>query len=86
MQNEIKVFEKNHTWNLAVLPPNKVAIGCKWVYHVKFKADETVKRYKTQLVANGYIQQEELYFFDTYSLVVKITTIRVLLAVAAINH
>ena len=40
MTDEIKALEHNKTWDLAILPPNKIAIGCKWVYQVKFKADE----------------------------------------------
>ena len=40
MTDEIKALEHNKTWDLAILPPNKTAIGCKWVYRVKFKADE----------------------------------------------
>ena len=39
MNAEIEALEANHTWILTNLPPNKSAIGCKWVYKVKHKAD-----------------------------------------------
>jgi len=36
MTNEIKALEKKQTWDLVILHQNKSAIGCKWVYKVKF--------------------------------------------------
>lgn len=41
MQTEINALEANNTWVITTLPPDKHAVGCKWVYRVKYKADET---------------------------------------------
>jgi hypothetical protein len=80
MNAEIAALEDNQTWIITHLPPNKVPIGCKWVYKVKLKADESIERYKARLVAKGYTQCESLDYYETFSPVAKLTIVRVLLA------
>ena len=83
MAAELQAMEDNNTWSIVPLPPNKNAIGCKWVYKLKFRSDGSLERHKARLVAKGYTQQEGLDFFDTYSPVAKLPTVKVLLALAA---
>lgn len=86
MSEEIAALEANHTWTLQTLPPGKKTIGCRWLYKVKYKADGTLDRYKAGLVAKGYTQQAGIDFLDTFSPVAKLTTVRVLLSIAAQKH
>ena len=51
----------------------------------KLRPDDTIKKYKTRLVAKGYTQKEGKDYFDTYSPVACLTTIRVLLSLA-VSH
>lgn len=53
MDAELNALQQNNTWTITTLPPNKRAIGCKWVYKVKFHSDGTIERYKARLVAKG---------------------------------
>jgi len=48
IQCEICALESNQTWEIVLLPKNQTAIGCKWVFKIKYNADETVERHHKQ--------------------------------------
>ena len=81
MAAAIVALEANNTWTLTPLPTGKKPIGCKWVYKVKYKTDGSIERYKAKLVAKGFTQKGVDYF-ETFSPVAKMVSIKVLLAVA----
>lgn len=86
MQSEIAALEANCTWEFVDPPRGCVPIGNRWVYKIKRHADGSVERFKARLVAKGYTQTEGLDFFDTFSPVAKLSTVRILLAMASIRN
>ena len=59
-------------------------IGCKWIFRKKLKLDGSIDKFKAKHVAKGFKQTTNLDFFDTFSLVTRTTSIRLLIAIAAI--
>lgn len=64
------------------LSPGKKDISCKWLFKVKHHSDESVERYKARLIVKGFTQNDGIDYTEIFSLVVKMTTIQSLIAVA----
>ncbi|GKF00665.1 zinc finger, CCHC-type containing protein, partial [Tanacetum coccineum] len=86
IDDEIGSIMENNTWVLSDLPPGCKPLGCKWIFKRKMKVDGTIDKFKARLVTQGFRQKEGIDYFDTYVPVARITTIRLLLALAAIHN
>ena len=82
MEQEYHALLRNKTWTLVPPPPRVNAVDSKWVFKVKKHFDGSIERYKARLVARGFRQRYGLDYENTFSLVVKPTTIRLLLSLA----
>lgn len=84
MKDELEALEDNHNWDLVPKLPNMNVIGTKWVFKVKYKADNSVDRLKARLVAKGYNHHEGIDFSEMFSPVVKQAIVRSVLSIAAV--
>uniref|UniRef100_A0A2N9HD01 Reverse transcriptase Ty1/copia-type domain-containing protein n=1 Tax=Fagus sylvatica TaxID=28930 RepID=A0A2N9HD01_FAGSY len=82
MNLEFDALLKNHTWKLVPSHHSQNLIGCKWVFRIKRKADGSIERHKARLVSKGFHQQLSIDYDETYSPVIKPTTIHTVLSLA----
>ena len=86
INDEVESILQNHTWELVDLPPSSKPLGYKWIFKKKMKAYGPIDKYKARLIIKGYNQKEGLDYFDTYSPVTRMSSIRMLIAIAAIHN
>ena len=81
--NEIDALEERGTWTVVTLPVGKKALGCKWVFTIKYRVDGTIERYKARLVVLGNNQTEGVDYEETFAPVCKMVSVRSFLQVTA---
>lgn len=84
MQDEMESLYDNHTFDLVKLPKGKKALKNRWVYRLKQEEHSSNPRYKARLVVKGFNQRKGVDFSEIFSPVVKMSSIRVVLGLAAI--
>nr|GEU62587.1 ribonuclease H-like domain-containing protein [Tanacetum cinerariifolium] len=85
-RDEYRVLIENKTWVLVPRPTDTNIVRCMWIFRHKYLADGTLSRYKARLVANGSTQLEDVDVDETFSLVFKPDTIRMVLSLAIFRH
>lgn len=81
MTDEMKSFSENRAWDLVDLPEGQSPVKCKWVFKEKVGSDGCIT-YRARLVAKGFSQKPGIDFDETFSPVVKHSTLRLLLALS----
>ena len=58
----------------------------KWVFKIKRNSDGTIAKYKARLVARGFSQEHGIDYTETFEPIVKLSTIRIIMVLAAYNE
>ena len=85
IKSELDSIVSNQTWELVELPKGCKPISSKWIFKKKLRHDGSIDKYKARLVIRGFNQKRGIDYFDTYSPMTKIATIRTLVALALIH-
>ncbi|CAI7832213.1 unnamed protein product [Closterium sp. NIES-53] len=87
MDRELKALKERNTWKVVPISMarNKTILTGKWVFRVKTKADGTIDKFKARWVVHGFDQEHGRDFTETFAPVSRHTSLRMLLAVAAMK-
>lgn len=61
-------------------------LASQWIFIRKMKANRSIDKYKARFLIKSYKQWECLYYFDTYSPVIRINSIKMILAIAVLRN
>nr|GEU35214.1 retrotransposon protein, putative, Ty1-copia subclass [Tanacetum cinerariifolium] len=83
-KEEVDSLRKNKTWELVDHPAGQKLVSCKWMFKIKEGIEGVQKpRYKVRLMACRFTQRAGINYNEVFSLVVRHTSIRVILALTA---
>jgi hypothetical protein len=85
MQEEFTALQANQTWDLVPPPSGVNIVTGKWIFRHKLNPDGTLDRYKARWVLRGFTQCPGLDFGETFSPVVKTSTIHIVFSLA-VSH
>lgn len=76
MSDEYTALMQQGTWSLVPLPRNAPSISCKCIFKIKRNANGSIARYNAKLVAQGFQQTAGLDYTETFSPIVKQSTVK----------
>ena len=86
IKSEIDSIIQNHTWELVDLPQGCKPLSSEWFFKKKRKVDGSIDKYKARVVIKGYKRTKDLDYFNTYSPMMRINFIRMVLAINALRN
>ena len=86
IKRELEQLCEKGTWRLVDPPKDTIPLKNKWVFTKKYGRDGDLLKYKGRLVVKGFAQQPGFDYIETYSLVIRMETLRAILAISAIRR
>jgi hypothetical protein len=83
MIEEYQSIIKNDVWEIVLRPKIKYVVSSKWIYKIKHVVGGSIEKYKERFVDGGFSQKEGIDHEETFSHVVRYTSIRTIISLAA---
>ena len=83
IEEEMKCLTDNGTWELTDLPEDRQVVKCRWVYLTKRDTQGNVTHYHAYLVAKGFSQTAGVNYEETFTLIARLDSLRLLLSLTA---
>ena len=75
---------KNDVWEIVPRPQDRLVVGSRWIYKIKYYADGNIEKFKAILVANGYVQKEGIDYEETFTPIAHYTSIKSVVSLAVL--
>ena len=72
----------NDVWEVVSRPEDRFVVGSRWIYKIKYVADDNIEKYRARFVAKGYAQKEGIDYEETFAPVARYTSIRTMISLA----
>ena len=79
-------MQTNDTWVLVPCPTNHNVVGCRWIFKTKLRSNGSIERHKARLVAQGFSEIHGLDFGDTFSPIVRLAIVRIILSLVVTSR
>jgi hypothetical protein len=76
---------KNDVWDIVSRSEEKFVVTSKWIYKIKHTADGSIEKYKARFVAQGFSQKEGVDYEETFALVARYTSVRVVISLSSVG-
>ena len=67
MVEEYSSIMTNNVWEVVLRPQDKLVVGSRWIYNIKYVVDDNIEKFKAKFVAKGYAQKEGIYYEETFA-------------------
>ena len=84
MIEEYNSIMKNDVWEVVLKQKGKSVVTFKWIYKIKHAADGSIEKYKARFVARCFSQKEGIDYDETFALVSRYTSIKMIISLAAV--
>eukprot|EP00253_Pinus_taeda_P025524 PITA_25524 len=67
MVQEYNSIMVNDVWEIVPRPQDRSVVGSRWIYKIKYAADDSLEKYNARFVAKGYAQKEGIDYEKTFT-------------------